>query len=207
MLLTKNLSFARNSKIIFSDINLSLPNKKIIHVKGKNGAGKTTLLKVLTNILKPTNGDIFWSGTNIKKNNQIYYKNLSLIMDINTSKKELTVNENIDFWKSLFNSKIKDEEVFSLLSLLEIIDYKKALVRNLSYGERRKLELCRLIIEGKKCWIIDEPYLGLDTDATNILDETFKSHILKGGMIIFASHYSPEINNMETITIEKNAIF
>ena len=62
MLLANNLSFERNSKIVFQNVNLSLPPKTIIQVTGRNGSGKTTLLKLLSSVLFPSDGQIFWEG-------------------------------------------------------------------------------------------------------------------------------------------------
>ena len=50
----------------------------------------------------------------------------------------------------------------SLLDLLQLNVYKNVMIKYLSYGEIRKLEICRLIIEQKKLWIMDEPYSGFD---------------------------------------------
>ena len=62
MLLANNLSFKRGRKEIFQEIYISLPPKKIIHLKGRNGIGKTTLIKILVNMLFPTTGEIYWNG-------------------------------------------------------------------------------------------------------------------------------------------------
>ena len=67
MLLANNLFFKRNNKVILNNISVSLSPKKIIHLKGNNGVGKTTLLKILSNIVKPDRGEIFWNAKNIKK--------------------------------------------------------------------------------------------------------------------------------------------
>ena len=123
-------------------------------------------------------------------------------MDNNTSKIDLTVKENIYFWKKLFFSSIDDSELLSLLDILEIQQYENILVKYLSFGEKRKLELCRLVIEQKKLWLLDEPYLGLDSSIIKILSTTFTSHINNGGMILFASHYDPQIRNIEKIDLE-----
>ena len=72
-------------------------------------------------------------------------------------------------------------------------------------GEKRKLELSRLVIEQKKLWILDEPFLGLDSSSTDLINETFKNHIKNDGMIIFASHYNPEINEINTVQLEDYA--
>ena len=202
MLLANNIIFKRNEKIIFQDLNLSLPPKKIIQITGRNGIGKTTLIKILANIILPTQGDIFWNGKNIYKNSENFLSNLTLIMDINTSKKDMTVNENIRFWMNIFQSSINNSEIDSLLEMLEIRDYKNTMVKHLSYGEIRKLEISRLIIENKKLWIFDEPYLGLDSSTINTFNETLANHIKNGGMAIIASHYNPEIQGIEIIHLE-----
>ena len=62
MLLINNLSFFRDSNLIFENLNLSLSNGQIIQIKGKNGSGKTTFLKVILNILLSKTGEIFWEG-------------------------------------------------------------------------------------------------------------------------------------------------
>tara|TARA_B100000427_G_C15263817_1_gene487751 strand:+ start:23 stop:646 length:624 start_codon:yes stop_codon:yes gene_type:complete len=205
MLIAKDLSFKRNEKTIFRDINISLSKNQIVQIKGRNGSGKTTLIKILSNILQPSNGDIYWQGKNTNKNRNIFYKNLTLVLDTNTSKRDLTLNENIQFWKRVFASKIEDNEISSLLEFLEIDEYKKVLVKYLSFGEIRKLELCRLVIEQKKLWLLDEPYLGLDESVTEILKSTFESHIKNGGMIIFTSHFSPQISKIQQIDLENYA--
>jgi len=204
MLLVKNLSFYRNQKIIFENIDLSLSPNKIIHLKGSNGVGKTTLLKILTKSLIPQKGEIFWQGKNIFKNPGNYFRNLTYIMDINTSKKELTVLENIYFWKKLFSSKISTKQLDDVLKILCIEKYKNSLVGSLSKGEFRKLELCRLVIEQKKLWLLDEPYSDIDIESIELLSETFKNHIKSNGMIIFSSHHNPELQNTEVIEIKKN---
>ena len=60
MILANNIVFNRDKKKVLSNISFTLSSKKIIHVTGNNGAGKTTLLKIITNILEPDEGEIFW---------------------------------------------------------------------------------------------------------------------------------------------------
>ena len=205
MLLANNLSFQRNNKEIFKELNISLSPKKIIHLQGRNGIGKTTLIKILTNMLLPSSGEIYWNGKNIKKNLNEFFSNLTYIMDTQTSKIEMTVIENIRFWKKLFSSSIESKEIDAIFNLLLLENYKNTKVNYLSTGEIKKLELCRLVIEQKKLWILDEPYVGLDELTIDLINETFRNHTANGGMIIFSSHNNPELQNMETIQLENYA--
>jgi len=199
MLLVNNLSFFRNDIKIFEGKNLSLFEKQIIQIKGKNGAGKTTFIEVILNLLEPKTGEIFWEGKNIKKNIFKFYDQSTFIMDKNTSTRELTVLENINFWKGLSTSQLSDDEIILLLETFNIGKYYNTKVMYLSSGEIKKLELLRLIIEQKKLWVLDEPYNHLDEFSVEILNQTFLDHINNSGMIIFASHFNPNLSNLKTI--------
>ena len=205
MLLINNLSFYRNDIKIFENLNLSLSNKQIIQIKGRNGSGKTTFLQNVLNILEPKSGEIFWGGKNIKKNIFDLYNNTTFIMDQNTSTRELTVLDNINFWKGLSSSKLSNDEILILLKTLNIEKYYNTKVMYLSSGESKKLELLRLVLEQKKLWILDEPYVGLDDSTISLINETFKNHVENNGMIIFSSHYNPELQNLEIVQLENYA--
>ena len=199
MLLINNLSFSRNGTKIFENLNLSLSNKHMIQIKGRNGSGKTTFLKVILNILEPKSGEIVWKGSNIKKNIFDFYNQTTFIMDNNTSTRELSVEDNINFWIGLSSSKLNKDEVFKLLKKLNIEKYYKTRVMYLSSGERKKLELLRLILEQKKLWVLDEPFNHLDDLSIEILNQTFLDHVNNNGLILFASHFDPKISNLETL--------
>ena len=201
MLLVNNLKFERSEKVIFENIQIAASSGKIVFVKGNNGTGKTTLLKTLVNILEPSEGDIFWMGKKIKNNIFNFYDETTLIMDKPTSSLEMTVIENINFWKQITLSQIKYEEILNLLEMLRIDQYLKKQTMYLSLGEIKKLELTRLILEQKKLWILDEPYIGLDKNSIGIINETFIDHVSNNGIIIFSSNYEPDLENLEIISL------
>ena len=201
MLLVNNLKFERFGKVIFENIHISASPGKIVFIKGNNGTGKTTLLKALVNILEPNEGDIYWMGKKIKNNIFNFYQETTLIMDKPTSSLSMTVIENINFWKKITLSKIKFEEIFNLLEMLGIDQYLKKQTMYLSLGEIKKLELTRLILEQKKLWILDEPYIGLDNNSIEIINETFTDHVSKNGIIILSSNYEPDLKNLDIISL------
>ena len=201
MLFINNLSFSRNETKIFENLSLSINNKEIVQIKGRNGSGKTTFLKVILNILEPKSGEIIWRGNNIKKNIFDFYNQTTFIMDNNTSTRELSVKENINFWRGLSSSKLNNEEIFELLKKLNIEKYYTTKIMYLSSGEKKKLELLRLIIEQKKLWVMDEPFNHLDNLSTEILTQTFLDHINNNGMILIASHFNPIISNLKTLEL------
>ena len=204
MLLANNIYFKRNHKNILKNVSFTISSKKIIYLTGNNGVGKTTLLKIITNILKPLKGEIFWNGKNIKKNPFAFYKDLTFIMDKKTTNESLTVYENILFWHQLFSSKISKKEIESILTLLSLDQYIDTQICKLSHGEIKKLELSRLIIEKKKLWVLDEPYIGLDSISKDLFNETIINHVELGGMVILTSHTPPKIKPLEILNLDNN---
>ena len=201
MILVKDLSIERSNKKIFDNINLSLGSGKIILLKGKNGSGKTTLLKTIINIIEPTSGSIYWKGKPIKKNLYDFYNHVTYIADRTTSLSKLTVQDNINIWQKLFLSKISKLQIENILKTLKLDIYLSQKVSSLSFGENKKLEFLRLIIEDKKIWILDEPLSNLDDESIDLLAQTFQDHRTKEGSIIFSSHQNSEIGITEEIRL------
>ena len=201
MILVKDLSIKRSNKKIFENVNLSLGSGKIILLKGKNGSGKTTLLKALLNLIEPSSGAIYWKGKLLKKNLYNFFNHVTYIADRTSSLSKLSVQENIKIWKKIFLSNISNSQVENILKTLKLNIYLDQKVNSLSFGETKKLEFLRLIIENKKIWILDEPLSNLDNESIDVIAQTFKDHCSKEGSIIFSSHQESEINVSEEIVL------
>ena len=201
MILVKDLSVERSNKKIFNNVNLSLGSGKIILLKGKNGSGKTTLLKAIINVIDPSSGSIYWKGKPIKKNLYDFYNNITYIADKTSSLSRLTVEDNIKVWKKIFLSKIDLDQIEKILKTLKLDIYLNQKVSSLSFGETKKLEFLRLIIENKKIWILDEPLSNLDEETIDIIGQTFQDHRSKEGSIIFSSHQNSDFGISEEIRL------
>ena len=201
MLIVKDLCIERLDKKIFENINLSLTPGNITILKGKNGSGKTTLLKAILNLIEPTFGSIFWKGKLLKRNLYDFYNHATYIADTTSSLKKLTIKDNVNIWKKFFISNINDAQIETALKTLKLDNYLNKKVATLSFGETKKLEFLRLIIENKKVWILDEPLSNLDEDSIELMKQTFEDHCSKEGSIIFSSHQNPGIYVTEEIQL------
>ena len=201
MLIVKDLSIERLDKKIFENINLSLSPGNITILKGKNGSGKTTLLKTILNLLEPSFGSIYWKGKLLKKNLYDFYNHATYIADTTSSLRKLTIKDNVNIWKKFFISNINDAQIETALKTLKLDNYLNKKVGTLSFGETKKLEFLRLIIENKKVWILDEPLSNLDEDSIELMKQTFEDHCSKEGSIIFSSHQNPGIYVTEEIQL------
>ena len=203
MIIVKDLSVQRLEKKIFENINLTLTSGNITILKGKNGSGKTTLLKTILNIIEPTFGSIYWKGKILKKNLYDFYNHVTYIADKTSSLKKLTIKDNINIWNRIFLSKINNSQIETALKTLKLENYLNQKVGTLSFGEVKKLEFLRLIIENKKFWILDEPLANLDEESVELMKQTFEDHCAKEGSIIFSSHQNPGIHVTEEINLYK----
>ena len=201
MLIVKDLSIERIDKKIFENINLSLSPGNITILKGKNGSGKTTLLKTILNLLEPSFGSIYWKGKLLKRNLYDFYNHATYIADTTSSLRKLTIKDNVNIWKKFFISNINDAQIETALQTLKLDNYFNKKVGTLSFGETKKLEFLRLIIENKKVWILDEPLSNLDEDSIELMKQTFEDHCSKEGSIIFSSHQNPGIYVTEEIQL------
>ena len=201
MLIVKDLSIERLDKKIFENINLSLSPGNITILKGKNGSGKTTLLKAILNLLEPSFGSIYWKGKLLKKNLYDFYNHVTYIADTTSSLRKLTIRDNVNIWKKFFISNINDAQIETALKTLKLDNYLNNKVGTLSFGETKKLEFLRLIIENKDFWILDEPLSNLDEDSIELMKQTFEDHSSKEGSIIFSSHQNPGIYVTEEIEL------
>ncbi len=201
MLIIKDLSIERLDKKIFENINLSLTPGNITILKGKNGSGKTTLLKAILNLIEPSFGSIFWKGKLLKRNLYDFYNHATYIADTTSSLRKLTIKDNVNIWKKFFISNINDAQIETALKTLKLDNYLNKKVGTLSFGETKKLEFLRLIIENKKVWILDEPLSNLDEDSIELMKQTFEDHCSKEGSIIFSSHQNPGIYVTEEIQL------
>ena len=201
MLIVKDLAIERLDKKIFENINLSLTPGNITILKGKNGSGKTTLLKAILNLIEPSFGSIFWKGKLLKRNFYDFYNHTTYIADTTSSLRKLTIKDNVNIWKKFFISNINDAQIKTALKTLKLDNYLNKKVATLSFGETKKLEFLRLIIENKKVWILDEPLSNLDEDSIELMKQTFEDHSSKEGSIIFSSHQNPGIYVTEEIQL------
>ena len=193
MLELNNLTILRGNGIVFSNLNTSFKSSCLTLVKGKNGSGKTTLLKAILNLIEPSFGSIYWKGKLLKKNLYDFYNHVTYIADTTSSLKKLTIKDNINIWKKFFISNINDSQIEIALKTLKLDNYLDKKVGTLSFGETKKLEFLRLIIENKNVWVLDEPLSNLDDDSIELMKQTFEDHCEKQGSIIFSSHQNPGI--------------
>lgn len=165
----EEVSFSYKKIPVFKKLSLKIFTNDCVSFVGNSGCGKTTLIKLILNLLKPKKGKIYFFSNLAKSNKNKKIKNIDILKnEINIVNQgssfypELSAYENLKYFSIINNLKIKKEDIFSILKHLFLFDYKNIVSKNLSGGQKRRLEFSLALLNKPKLIILDEPFVGLD---------------------------------------------
>ena len=193
------LSIWRGEHCLFEGLDFGVRPGQVALVVGPNGAGKTTLLRVLAGLALPTSGTVRWSGADVRSlpvelRGEIAYRGHA-----DGLKRELTVRENLDFCRRIWNAEASVSALAAELRLDTRLDVHG---RNLSAGQRRRVGLGCLKLGGARLWILDEPTTHLDTAGRDLVIDWIARHADQGGCAVVATHQPDELTRPGTLVIE-----
>ncbi|CAM3417367.1 ABC transporter ATP-binding protein [Arcobacter aquimarinus] len=187
MIKIKNLTHYYNNDKAIDDISLNINSGEFISFIGESGSGKSTLLSILSTLLKPTSGDVYFNNlnyTDILNIDKFRKENIGFIFQFHYLINYLTVKENI----KLANKRVKDEEIKNLLSTLGIENLIDKYPNEISGGQRQRVAIARALINNPKVIFADEPTGNLDSNNSLKVFKLFKKLSKKGTTIIVATH-------------------
>jgi heme exporter protein A len=185
MLELHHISFDFADKPLLHGVKFSLPAGKLLHLQGANGTGKTTLLKIISGLLAPTSGRIDFEGISIQQSIKSYQQQICFVGHKLGYNLSLTPRQNCYFDLRINPKQTCFNDGIASLALSGLEDIPCA---QLSAGQRRRVALLRLILSNTRMWILDEPFVALDTSAQSFLQQQLKHHLWEGGSIILTSH-------------------
>lgn len=208
----QKLSIIRGDLLLFKNLSFEINAGELLFVKGKNGSGKSTLLRTLLGLITPDEGQILWNKENI--NNLSIGEFMFYLGHQNGIKEEFSPRENLNFFwnfndntdnkNNSENNKNKDI-ILDALKAFSIEKKHNIPCKYLSQGQKRRVALSRLVLENRPIWILDEPFVALDTLAVEKLSNLIAEHInKKNGMVILTSHQEVSININENKIKELN---
>ena len=188
----KNISKSFKGKKIFDNASLSVEKGEIFCLVGQSGIGKTVFLKMLAGFFKPDSGSIF---IRTKEKNSI-----GISMQENSIYGNLTLKQNLFYFARLYNvdRKTAKEEISRLIKLLSLENFEDTLVKKLSGGTKKRLDIACSLLNNPEVLILDEPLLGLDPQLVSVILRLILYLNRKGKTIIITSHMIPEISVVGT---------
>ncbi|GAB4832713.1 ABC transporter I member 1 [Ancistrocladus abbreviatus] len=185
----------RNAQQILRHVNVSIHDGGALVLTGANGSGKTTLLRMLAGFSRPSAGKILWNGHDITNSGVFHQYKLHLgwVSLKDAIKDKFTVLENVQ-WFEVLEGKDGSRSL-PALELMGLGRLAKEKSRMLSMGQRKRLQLARLLAIDRPIWLLDEPSVALDDDGVKLLEYIISEHRKKGGIVIVATHLPIQIED------------
>lgn len=179
---------ARN--IAVNNLNLSIPEGKIIGLLGPNGSGKTTLIKMINGLLTPTQGSILIRGMTPGPKTKAL---ISYLPERSYFDNHSTVQKLVEFFAD-FYADFSIQKAYSMLAALNIDP--KARMKTLSKGTKEKVQLILVMSRNALLYILDEPIAGVDPAARDYILKTIIDNYNPDGTILLSTHLISDIENI-----------
>ena len=173
-----------------NNVTLHIDKGDIYAFIGHNGAGKTTTLKCVTGIHDFDEGEILIDGISLRDNPLECKRRFAYIPDNPDLYEYLTGIQYLNFIADIFQVSVKDREdrIKEYAGEFEILEALGDLISTYSHGMKQKLAIISALIHEPKLLILDEPFVGLDPQATVILKGIMKKICEAGGAVFFSTH-------------------
>jgi ABC-2 type transport system ATP-binding protein len=178
-------------------ISFEIPHGEIVGFLGPNGAGKTTTLKMLSGLLYPTGGEARVLGHVPSKREREFLRRITLVMgNRNQLQWDLPALDSFELNRAIYRIQREDFTPLrdELIELLDVGDLVRKPVRQLSLGERMKVEVVGALVHRPQVLFLDEPTIGLDvTMQKRIRSFVAEYNARHGATVLLTSHYMADV--------------
>ena len=169
-------------------VDLEMAQGEFLTIVGPNGAGKTTLLRILATLAKPTDGLVRIDGLDLASRGNEIRRRIGFVSHQSLIYANLTAEENLRFYGRIYDVPALEERVETLLNLVGLEARRHDPARNLSRGMLQRLAIARAIIHQPTLMLLDEPYTGLDQQATEMLRQLLQTVSTESRTVIMTTH-------------------
>lgn len=173
--------------VAIDDVTLSLPAGKIIGLLGPNGSGKTTLIKLMNGLLHPTTGDVVIDGYRPSVETK---KIVSYLPDTSYLRENMKIKDALTLFEDFYTD-FSREKAERLLEDLELNPDDQ--LKNLSKGNKEKVQLILVMSRQAKLYILDEPIGGVDPAAREYILRTIINNYCEDASVVISTHLIAEI--------------
>lgn len=185
--------------IAVNNVDLKINRGEIFGLIGPNGAGKTTIMKMIATLLTPTSGEVRVFGQDLYKNKQTLRRYISLVSDYSVLEEDLTPYENLKLFATVADVENAEEKITEFLHNFDLDKYDRKLTKNLSSGNKQKLNIARALLKSPEILLLDEPTNAIDVESSRFIRKfVLNENITKGTTIIISSHYLWEVEQLAT---------
>lgn len=198
-----NLACIRSERVVFARLGFEVKAGGALLLVGPNGSGKSSLLRVMAGLLKAAAGTLTWNGENVADDKDGHGARLHYVGHHDAVKPVLSVAENVSFWAGLWADVPGDvaTRVHSALDAFAIGHLADIPGRFLSAGQRRRVNLARIMAAPAPLWLLDEPTTALDADTIAAVEKLIAAHRAGGGMVVASTHMDIGLEGAETLDL------
>lgn len=188
MIRIKGLVKNYGQNAVLRGADLHIKPGEFVTLVGPNGAGKTTLLRIVATLLKPSGGQVSVGGWSLPDKAHHVRRHIGLVSHFPLLYGDLSAAENLSFYARLYQLEDREERVLAALQMVGLAARQRDPVRSFSRGMVQRLTIARATLHEPDVLLFDEPYTGLDQDATRLLDDLLHRESEKGRTIFMITH-------------------
>ncbi|RPJ53522.1 MAG: ATP-binding cassette domain-containing protein [Methanobacteriota archaeon] len=194
----RHLSHRFGSAVAVDDVSFDVHEGEIFSFLGPNGAGKSTTINVLTTLLPLQSGTVKVAGYDVAKEPEQVRSSIGIVFQEVTLDRDMTVWEILEFHGRIYEMKkaLRQERIDELIALVELEPKRDTLVKHLSGGMKRRLEIARGLMTRPKLLFLDEPTLGLDPQTRLKIWDYIGQVNEEGTTIFLTTHYMEEADQI-----------
>lgn len=175
-------------KPVLRGLDFDVQPGEFVALLGPNGAGKTTFLRILASLSRPSLGDVQVAGFRLPGQAAAVRQRLGVVSHLPLLYGDLTAEENLHFYGRLYGVNELSARISAVLETVGLAPRRRDLVRTFSRGMQQRLAIGRAILHNPEVLLFDEPYTGLDQDASSMLDEVLRRVAYQGRTVVMTSH-------------------
>lgn len=177
-----------SNNVVLRGMDLHVQPGEFVTLVGPNGAGKTTLMRIVATLLKPTSGGVKVGGWPIPDHADKVRHHIGFVTHQSLLYNDLTAAENLSFFTRLYNLDDKEARINKALKSVGLAARQRDPVRSFSRGMTQRLTLARATLHEPDILLLDEPYTGLDQEASMLLDGLLTQESERGRTIFMITH-------------------
>jgi daunorubicin resistance ABC transporter ATP-binding subunit len=194
VVVTNGLTKRFGDFVAVDSFDLEVSEGTIVSLLGPNGAGKTTIVRMLATLIKPTSGTASVCGHDVVKEADAVRSLLSLTGQFAALEDNLTAKENLMLMARLrgYSRGAAQRVTEKLIERFDIGEFRDKLVKSVSGGQRRRVDLAASLVVQPKILILDEPTTGLDPRSRQVVWNTIRELVASGVTLFLTTQYLEE---------------
>jgi ABC-2 type transport system ATP-binding protein len=191
----ENVHKTYNNIPVVNDLSFTINAGEMFGLLGPNGAGKSTTIRMLTTLTKPTQGEIEIFGYDVVSQPILAKQRLGVVLQAISVDGDLTVWENMELHARLHHigNPQRQRLIDQWLEYVELSTRRNSLVKTLSGGMKRRLQIARALLHQPQILFLDEPTVGLDPQTRRRLWEIIRDLNKQGMTMLLTTHYMDEV--------------